>query len=496
MKRYLALARVSSREQEREGFSLDVQVDGLELFAKRQGGKIVKLFRIAETASKRDERKTFKELIAYAKKHAAELDGILFYKVDRAARNLFDYVELERLELDYGLPFTSVTQPTENTPAGWMLRRTLANMASFYTEQQSLDVREGLRRRVETGLFPATPPYGYRNFRHDGRGLVEVHPENGPKIRRIFHLYAYGNLTLDALAKQLFNEGIYFLPTHPKFHTSTLHYILTNRAYIGEIRYRGQWYPGSHEPLVDRTTWERVQVLLGGRIYHAHQTTYGHRLIRCGHCGHPITGEPKIKKTKRGEKEYIYYRCSKYTAPGHPRIRVPEADLDRQVLAMFSKMRVKDEKFRDLFADALRAYTAHQQRASQQEVAQVKRQHAEVLVEQDRLLTLRLHDEIDAETFAVKGTDLRDKVAHLRLQIEAADRGRDEMADIVVKAFELSQTLTEKWVQANSAEKRRILEIVCLNFSLNGVSLCPTMRKPFDLLVEGLLFQQSRGERI
>ena len=203
----------------------------------------------------------------------------------------------------------------------------------------------------------------------------------------------------------------------------------------------------------------------------------------------------KTQKTKSGEKEYIYYRCAKYTAPDHPRIRVPEADLDRQVLALFDRMRVKDEKFRDLFADALRAYTQHQQRASQQQVAQVKRQHAEVFNEQDRLLTLRLHDEIDAKTFATKGTELRDRAAHLRLQIEAADRGRDELANIVVKAFELSQTLTDKWVQANSAEKRRILEIVCLNFSLDGVSLCPTMRKPFDLLVEGLVFQQSRGEQ-
>ena len=104
-KRYIALARVSSREQEREGFSLDIQVDALKAYAERQNGTIIKLWRIAETASKADERKTFKELIAYAKKHAIELDGILFYKVDRAARNLFDYVELERLESEFDVNF-------------------------------------------------------------------------------------------------------------------------------------------------------------------------------------------------------------------------------------------------------------------------------------------------------------------------------------------------------------------------------------------------------
>ena len=133
MKKYVALARVSSREQEREGFSLDVQEEALNRYAQRQGGQIVQLYRIAETASKHAERKTFKEMLAYAKKHAPELAGLLFYKVDRAARNIFDYVELERLELDQGVPVIYVAQPTENTPAGRMQRRILSNMASFYT---------------------------------------------------------------------------------------------------------------------------------------------------------------------------------------------------------------------------------------------------------------------------------------------------------------------------------------------------------------------------
>ena len=149
MKQFVALARVSSREQEREGFSLDVQEDALKAYAEKHSGTIVKLFRITETASKTDERKTFKEMVSYAKKNAPGLDGLLFYKVDRASRNLFDYVELERLESEYDVPFISVSQPTEMTPSGRMMRRTLANMASFYTEQQSVDVREGLARRVE-----------------------------------------------------------------------------------------------------------------------------------------------------------------------------------------------------------------------------------------------------------------------------------------------------------------------------------------------------------
>src|ERR1700678_382669 len=96
-KQYAALARVSSREQQREGFSLDVQDEALSRYAAQNGGTIIKFWKIAETASKKDERKAFKELIAFCKANAQKLDGLLFFKVDRAARNLFDYVELERL---------------------------------------------------------------------------------------------------------------------------------------------------------------------------------------------------------------------------------------------------------------------------------------------------------------------------------------------------------------------------------------------------------------
>jgi site-specific DNA recombinase len=115
MKRFVALARVSSREQEREGFSLEVQEEALRRYAAQAGGEIVQFYRVAETASKTDERKTFKELIGYAKANAGVLAGLLFYKIDRAARNLFDYVELERLESEYGLAFISVSQPTSPT---------------------------------------------------------------------------------------------------------------------------------------------------------------------------------------------------------------------------------------------------------------------------------------------------------------------------------------------------------------------------------------------
>ena len=496
MKQFVALARVSSREQEREGFSLEVQEEALKRYAVQSGGEITKLFKIAETASKTDERKTFRELIAYAKKNAAFLDALLFYKVDRAARNLFDYVELERLESEYNLPFISVSQPTENTPAGRMMRRTLANMASFYTEQQSVDVREGQARRVKEGWFVGAAPHGYRNVRKDGCGIIEVDAETAANVKRIFHLYAYENLTLDGLVEKINTESRVFRASYPKFPRSSIANILKDRAYIGEVLHRGQWYPGKHEPIVDRATWDRVQTLLGGHIYQSHAHVYAGDLIQCGHCGHPITGERVRKKTKTSERFYTYYRCTYYNKKGHPRTRVREADLEVQVLAVFDKMRVEDEKVRDWFRLVLASQTRDAQNESLAQRGELQRQETLLVQQQDRLLNLRLSNDIEQHTFARKHTEIRDRLAAIKLQLDAVDRGHDETAELAIKVFELSQTLKEQWLTADYTAKRRILEIVFLNCHLDDVTLVPTMRKPFDVNAEGLLLKNSRGERI
>jgi site-specific DNA recombinase len=349
------LARVSSREQEREGFSLEVQESALNAYAARMGGKVEKFYRLAETASKQDGRKVFKELLAFAREHAAEFDGVLFYKVDRAARNLFDYVELERLEADFDIPVIYVAQPTENTPAGRMQRRIMANMATFYTEQQSVDVREGLARRVQCGLFVGMAPYGYANRRVEGRSIVVVEPQQAAAVRRAFELYAFHSHTLDSLVSQLAKEGIEYTAEQPEFNRGKLQTILHDRAYIGEVRHKGIWHPGQHEPIVDLNTFERVQQLFGEKTYNARDSVYGAGMVRCGHCQRPLVVEIKQRQTSTGQHEYRYYRCAGYNKGEHPRVRVNEAEFDKQVLALVGRMRIDDEKLRAWIVSVLRA---------------------------------------------------------------------------------------------------------------------------------------------
>lgn len=492
MKKFLALARVSSREQEKEGFSLDVQEDAIRRYVEKVGGEIIKLYKVAETASKTELRATFQEMLAEAKRLSPDLDAILFYKFDRAARNLFDYVELERLERDHNVRFISVSEPIENTAAGRMHRRMLASIATYYTDRLSDDVRDGMARRVQNGLIPAKAPYGYTNVRRDGRSVIEVSEKQAEVVRRAFRMYAYQGVTLEGIATKFNDEGIKISARQPQWHASQIHRILLNRVYIGEVPYHDQWHPGIHPPLVDRETWEQVQAMLGNRAKTTHTLTYAGGLIRCGHCQHLITGE-RITKKKTG-KSYIYYRCGQYTRlPGHPKHRLTEATIDRQVLAMFQRLRIGDDVTRVWVAKVLRTRTIADRAEARRRATELTRQLNLVNGQRERLLKMRLDDEIDADEYAEQAKCLRDEQARLRLQIEVANRDQEENMDVAIKAFELAQHLQNKWLKADYAAKRRLLSIICLNSQFNGDKLDFSLRKPFNVLAGAASLNLSQG---
>ena len=74
-----------------------------------------------------------------------------------------------------------------------------------------------------------------------------------------------------------------------------------------------------------------------------------------------------------------------------------------------------------------------------------------------------LSEDIDQESFARKHTEMRDRLASIKLQLDVLDRSHDETAELAAKVFELSQTLRQQWLTADYAAKRRMLEIVFLN---------------------------------
>jgi hypothetical protein len=274
---------------------------------------------------------------------------------------------------------------------------------------------------VKQGWFPNRCPYGYRNVRVHGRAVVEVHPENGSKVRRAFELRAYEVLLVEQIIERLYSEGLFYTPSKPRFPVSKMHAILGDMSYLGYVRFRGQWLPGLHEPLVDQTTWDLVRHSFGERRYRSHELVYGSELIRCGHCGHPVTGEQKEKPTKAGPKTYIYYRCARYQRPGHPRIRLRESEIDGQIKGLMADFRVQTPEVEHWMVRVALERLRHEKASSEVRTEEVKRQLSLIEGQRDELLNLRLAKAISEEKFAGKQSEVSERENLLRRQVELAD---------------------------------------------------------------------------
>ena len=83
-------------------------------------------------------------------------------------------------------------------------------------------------------------------------------------------------------------------------------HLLAHRAYVGIVEWDGVEYEGSHEPLVDRTTFDKVQELLASRAMRGTRERRHHHYLKgllvCGVCGRRLS----IQCSKG---TYTYFYC-------------------------------------------------------------------------------------------------------------------------------------------------------------------------------------------
>src|SRR4051812_26465764 len=101
-KQAVIYARVSSKEQEKEGFSIPAQLKLLKEYAAAQGFAVAQEYVDVETA-KQTGRAAFGEMVAYLKTHPT-VRVMLVEKTDRLYRNLKDWVTIDELDVEMHFP--------------------------------------------------------------------------------------------------------------------------------------------------------------------------------------------------------------------------------------------------------------------------------------------------------------------------------------------------------------------------------------------------------
>ena len=470
-------ARVSSREQEREGYSIPAQRKLLTEYARSRRYQVEREFVDVESA-KNPGRKQFSAMLRLLETDP-ECRIVLVEKTDRLYRNRSDSLTFEELIEKRNVEVHLVKEGriiSKNSRSQDKFMHDIhVAVAKNYVENLKEEVRKGMREKAEQGIYPGRAPFGYRN--NTVTRTIEPDQHRVPILKRIFELYGTGDCSLSSLRQTILSE------TGTRLSRAYLETVLKSRFYLGYFTWQGVEYNGTHEPLVDAKTFQRVQDAFAGHNkpkYRKHKFAFG-GLLTCAHDGCTVT-------TELHKGRYVYYRCSygrgKCGFPYIPEQRISDClgDVLRDIYV--------PEHVATAIVDSIRADQDQTEANRQARLATVNQRLACLRARMDHMYEDKLDGKIDEEFWARKMADWREQ--ERSLQAEASALATPITTDrmlTVKRILELANKAHFLYLTRNHAERAQLLRLVLLNCATDGISLLPTYRKPFDAI-----FQRARNQ--
>lgn len=198
---------------------------------------------------------------------SGRIDVIVVYKLDRITRTLLDFVRLMDLFDHYGVGFVAVTQNFDTADStGRLILNILLTFAQFEREIASDRLKDKFGAMRQRGMFAGgPPPFGYDLV---DRKLV-VNSADAEVVRWIFNRYLEVQNS-QQVTRELRKRGVVRRSRTSRrgvlykgrfLCPSSVRNMLDNPLYAGEIRHKGQCYPGQQEGIITRQLWEKVQAI-------------------------------------------------------------------------------------------------------------------------------------------------------------------------------------------------------------------------------------------
>lgn len=313
MKTVALYVRVSTTEQAVSGYSIGEQTERLQKYAEAHGWTVGRTYTDPGHSGATMDRPALQAMLRDAEGHA--FDAVVIYKLDRLSRSQKDTLTIIEDRLTpAGVGLVSIM---ENFDTGTPFGKAMIGLLSVFAQLEREQIRErmtmGRIGRAKAGYHSGgpKPPIGYRY--QDGQLIVD--PYEAMQVREVYRLYAYGEdgheLSMTAIQHRMYDR--YACARTMWSGRAIIRRLLLSHVYIGEVSFGGKWYPGQHEPIIDRETWDAVQArfLRSKETYEARGASFSGLhlltgLLFCAHCG----ARYGSKSTTRKGKSYIYYMCN------------------------------------------------------------------------------------------------------------------------------------------------------------------------------------------
>lgn len=303
-KRVAAYARVSS-DKDAQLHSLSAQISYYNSYiGSREDWEFAGVYADEALTGTKDNRPEFQRMLADCRN--GKIDMIITKSITRFARNTVTLLATIRELGDLGIDVYFEKENIHTLSADGELMITLL---AAYAQEESYNVSENqkwrIRRMFEQGRPNTGRMLGYR-LKND---VLQIVPEEAEIVKMIFNDYLSG-MGKNAIMKKLVRMGVPTL-SGGQWRESTVLGILTNEKYTGDMllqktyrldhiskkvmvnrgEKRKYFVENSHEPIIDKDTFAKVQQELARRAekfqpnapFSSEYPFTG--LIRCGFCG-------------------------------------------------------------------------------------------------------------------------------------------------------------------------------------------------------------------
>lgn len=315
--------------------SIQNQKTMLLQYAAGQGWEVYRVYSDDDYAGADRRRPAFNQLLNDARKRRFEI--VLCKTQSRFTREL-ELVEkyIHGLFPIWGIRFVSIVDNADTANKGNKKSRQINGLVNeWYLEDMSENIRSVLTSKRQNGLHIGSfALYGYQKD-PACKGHLLVDEQAAAVVRDVFVWFTQG-YGKTAIARMLNDRGIpnpteykrlkglRYRPPQSKNSTlwkyAAISHMLTNEIYLGNMvqgkygstsyktkrnrpRPRSEWMrvEGTHEAIIDRALWDRVQDLLSQRAKPAACGAVGlfAQKVRCAQCGYIM------RSTKSRGKSYL-----------------------------------------------------------------------------------------------------------------------------------------------------------------------------------------------
>ena len=465
------LARVSSKAQEDEGYSLDSQLKLLMGYCDNKGLVVVKVFKIAETASKQQSRKVFQELLDYISKN--DIQHLTVEKTDRLTRNMRDAVLIDDwLEGDSARNLHAVKENLllhkgSKSDVKFMWNIHLA-VAKKFADNLREEAMKGWAEKLAQGWLPAPPPPGYKTVVQNGKRVHVPDPQTKEPMKKVFKLYLSPNHSILSIMREMERMGVVSRSGRP-YAKSHVQKILMNPFYIGINHFMGKDHPGAQEKLISKELYDAVQTKMhkGRPIIQAQHDVVFRNCFTCENCGKAFSWQL--------QKGAYYGSCQ------------------RRLEACKGKKYLREDHVDALFKDMLRELVCPSPEVIAWTMQELKENHQNKINNRDETIAAlrlkierisrmdeelyddKLSGEISKERYLPKHEQLMaDKQAALA-ELDKVDSADSEQNQKSMTILELSQNAATIYEKRSNDERREILIELFSKMTANGNSVSVTL---------------------